>query len=134
MHSHASIHHNVLQHIATFTETYVCLQDDAFTCVHTLQRTATDCNTLQHSLHHIFLHETTRERIHMRLYTATCCNTLQHSLQHIFVYEMTHSHVFMRYNTLQRTATQCNTHSNTLWSTRRHFHMCLYTATHCNAL
>ena len=52
---------------------------------HTMQHTATHCNTLQH--------------------TATHCNTLQHTA----AYSNTLQHTATHCNTLQHTATHCNT-------------------------
>ena len=108
---HTATHCNALQHTATHCN---ALQ-------HTAQGTATHCNTLQH--------------------IATLCKTLQHiathcnALQKDNIADLRNNAHFSRisilfenlYNTLQHTATHCNTlqHSATHYNTLQH------TATHC---
>ena len=73
---------------------------------HTLQHTATHCNTLQHA--------TALREGNQSLFTH--CNTLQHPAAHC--------------NTLQHTATPCNTLQHCAKEIRAFSH----TATHCNTL
>jgi len=65
---------NILQHTATcmLPEKSFCTVDVQRAVFHSLQHTATHCNTLQH----IATHCNTLQ------HTATHCNTLQHTVQH----------------------------------------------------
>jgi len=113
------------------------------TAIHynTLQRTATNCNTLQHSATHFWI---------CTGMTTTHCNTMQHTAPYCNILQHTATHC----NTLQYTATLCNerqhiaTHCNklrwddcnTLQCIAAQMHCSVYcnalqhTATHCNAL
>ena len=107
---HTATHCNTLQHIVTLQHTATEeWKQQIWYFNHSLQRTATHCNTLQH--------------------TATHCNKLQHILQHTLTEEWeqqtwflnlsfskcwlkqvhTYSYLSPRCNTLQHTATHCNT-------------------------
>ena len=78
----------------------LALSESNYLAWHTLQHTATHCNTLQHTA--------------TLQYTATHCNTLQHAtkycntLQHTATHCNTLQHTATHYNTLQHTATHCN--------------------------
>ena len=114
----------------------IILQHSAYTP----QRSATFCNTLQHTATHCnILHMHWTESVwYNMLYTATHCNTLQHTATHCNTLQLTATHCntlythwseFVCYNA-QSTATHCNT----LQHTKTHYNTLQHTATHCNTL
>jgi len=87
---------------------------------HTATHSNTHCNTLQRTLQHKLQHNATPHQDMCLQHTAAYCNTLQHTaIKHMKVAHHTYPvmpttsqdvYVFAtRYNTLQLTATHCNT-------------------------
>jgi len=91
---------------------------------HSMQHTATHCNTLQHTathcntLHHNATHCNTQQ------HTVTLCNTLHYTVPHNAL-----QHAATHNNTLQHTAI----HSNTLLHSATHY-TTLQRTMHCNTL
>jgi len=96
---------------------------------HSLQHTATHCNTLQHSMTHC----NTRHwywRRHCVLWgISTHCNTLQHTATHCNTALWEALRVVGR---ARDTEASRATHCNTLQHTATHCNTLQHTATHCN--
>jgi len=122
---HTAMHCNKLQRTATrcnalhHMNTFICetsfslvWHDRRISASHTLQHTATHCNTLQHTATHC----------NTLQHTATHCNTLQHTATHCNALQYTATYC----NTLQHTAMHCNTlqHMNSFIIVTWLIHMC----------
>jgi len=106
--------------------------------LHTLQYTATHCNTLQHTAIHCHTLQYTTTYCSTIPRTAIHCHTLQYTAAQEYgsnqeVYAFIHAR-----NTLQHAATHCHTlhytttHCNTPPHTATHCHALQYTTTHYN--
>ena len=118
-------------HIATGTYCDKCIPNQRVTCAHTLQHTATHCNSLQLTAtnacqtgkSHVHTHHNTPQ------HTATQYNTLQITHAKPDIHTCTHlQHTATHCNSLQLTATHCN--SLQLIHAKPECHMCTHTATH----
>jgi len=108
---------------------------------HTLQRTATHCNTLQHTA-------TLQCRWAGAAFKKSVCfKTLQYTPQHTAAHGNILQHTATHCNTLQHTATHCNIvllvgrgglhtakHSTTMQHTAKHYITLQLTATYYNIL
>ena len=129
-----------MQGLAVDWSCYVC---------DTLQRTATCCNTLQHTATHIqglavdwSCHVTLTLLPDTLQHTATHCNTLQHTATHCNTHTGARGRLELT-DSLQHVATHCNTLQHTYRGSRRtgvamwRLPCCQtlqHTATHCNTL
>jgi len=103
------------------------LQHTATWLINTYNMTETHCNTLQHTATWLNYTCNMTDCNTLQQHTASCCNTLQHTATHCSTLQHTTAH----HNTLPHTATHCRTlqhtvtHCNTLLHTATRIHQCL---------
>jgi len=121
----------------------VCIEYFRFE-VPIFQRTASHCNTLQHTAARCSTLQCTTTHCNALQHTAARCSTLQHTAAHC---NTRLQHTYTATRTLQHTATHihCNTHCNTqlqhtswrvlqLMTRKSSFNKLQHTATHCNTV